>query len=870
MNQRSRTEQQPAAEAAAINSRILALLGAGLILWNCGAVGAQPGEVYVSPSDPPGPTTFHTIQAGLDAVAPGGVVRVAPGTYMEDLVVNKAVSLLGPNAGKHGSDLNRGPEAVLMPLTDDPANGQIIFLAASNVIIDGFLFNGDNPGLNTGYPVGTGATSAEANTSAAVQNTYFWTTDFVPVDHICIQNNIIRNISYNGIYLELPLGANNGFNYILDNQFETMWEGLQTYAVHSVISNNTFVSVNRGLSVHGTTTAAPPGFTPVIASNSFSIAEWWPTEIARLRTEGIWINYRRENAALLEVCGNVVNTPVPAPAGKTIRGLYALNLAGQGKIRFIGNTVNGGGNCLEGVTVALAPNPGAVSVSGGALSGIAQAGVVATTKDPDWGTNHAFVTVSNVVIGMTGGAGALAFQDPSTPRLNAQVNVVGGCSIHGAAAGVRVSGTNASAFLDGNAGSVTGNDVGLEVDAGKALVQNSNLSGNRLAGVRVLANGIVDAGDCTGGNITGLGSSLGGNDLSGYGLDGTRLAIQNLGTVPVHAYGNNFGAQAGENISQSLSGPVEFSQNPLVASGPNEIVVECVGQIPAVTQDYATFSELGGSASASQINSVSYTDNPANPLPGNGTVIRTWTIVDTCGQNATCEQVVRILDTTPPVIVAPPLVTVDQDAGHCYAAAAHVDLGSPVAADNCGVAGISNDAPEQFPIGLTTVTWTARDINGLTASATQSVTVRDTVAPVIAPPAEIFRGVDAGQNYATITFNPTASDCGTFTLVANPPSGSHFPLGVTTVDLTATDGSGNTSTSSFTVTVVDRPVVAVVRASPAEGVVLSVSGPVGSDCSVECTEDVRSWTSLRTNTVPFEYIDRSGEPRRFYRAVYRP
>lgn len=835
------------------------------------ALRAQPTEVTVDPSSPPGPMTFQTIQAGLDAVAAAGTVHVLPGTYIEDIVVNKGVRLLGPNSGKAGADSTRGPEAVLMPLTDDAANGQIIYVAASGVTIDGFLFNGDNPGLTTGYPLGTGTPAAEANTSAAVQNTYFWTTDFAQIDQIRIQNNIIRNVSYDGIYIELALGSNNGPNYVLNNKFETMWEGLQTYAVHSVISNNTFVSVNRGLSLHGTTTAAPAGFAPAIANNTFTIGEWWPTEIPRIRTEGIWVNYRRENAAPIVVSGNVVNTPVAAPAGKTIRGLYALNVDGKGVVNFIGNTVNGGGNCMEGLTVALVPKAGSVNVLGGSFSGVSQAGVLATTKDLDWGTNDAFVTVSNVTITMTAGSGVFASQDSSTPTLHAQVKVINNCTVSGGTAGVRAAGTNASAIVDGNLGSITGNQWGLQVDAGKAFVQNSNLSGNSQGGIQVLNNGIVDAGDCTGGNITGLGSSSGGNNLSGYGFNGTRWAIQNQGTVSVRAYKNDFGAGIGHDIAGAVSGPVQFSQTPLIVTSPADIRVQCVGEIPVVTQNYTTLRSLGGLASASQITSVSYTDSALNPPVGNQTVTRTWTVVDICGQSGTGQQLIHVADTTAPTITAPPAVTVDQDAGQCYAAAAHVNLGTPVAADNCGIASVVNDAPAQFPIGLTLVTWTVTDINGLSASAGQIVTVRDTVAPVIATPANMVRGVDAGQNHATVTFNATATDCSRFNLVANPPSGSHFALGINTVNLTATDSAGNSSTSSFTITVVERPTVVLTGYTSSTGAaVLSINGPSGSTCGLEATSDFVTWSQLTTATVPFQHTDASSAPRKFYRAVYIP
>jgi hypothetical protein len=50
--------------------------------------------------------------------------------------------------------------------------------------------------------------------------------------------------------------------------------------------------------------------------------------------------------------------------------------------------------------------------------------------------------------------------------------------------------------------------------------------------------------------------------------------------------------------------------------------------------------------------------------------------------------------------------------------------------------------------------------------------------------------------------DPVASDnCPGQSVVCNPPSGSTFPVGTTTVTCTATDTSGNTATCSFTVNV---------------------------------------------------------------------
>ena len=70
------------------------------------------------------------------------------------------------------------------------------------------------------------------------------------------------------------------------------------------------------------------------------------------------------------------------------------------------------------------------------------------------------------------------------------------------------------------------------------------------------------------------------------------------------------------------------------------------------------------------------------------------------------------MDNIDPTITAPAAVTVNCDAGACSAAAANVTLGSATTADNCSVASTTNDAPNSFPVGTTTVTWTVTDASG--------------------------------------------------------------------------------------------------------------------------------------------------------------
>ena len=68
-------------------------------------------------------------------------------------------------------------------------------------------------------------------------------------------------------------------------------------------------------------------------------------------------------------------------------------------------------------------------------------------------------------------------------------------------------------------------------------------------------------------------------------------------------------------------------------------------------------------------------------------------------------------------------------------------------------------------------------------------------------PANQTRSNDPGQCGAIVSYPPATSSCGT--VVCSPASGSFFPVGTTTVTCTATDGSGNMASCSFTVTVND-------------------------------------------------------------------
>lgn len=121
-----------------------------------------------------------------------------------------------------------------------------------------------------------------------------------------------------------------------------------------------------------------------------------------------------------------------------------------------------------------------------------------------------------------------------------------------------------------------------------------------------------------------------------------------------------------------------------------------------------------------------------------------------------------------------------------------------------------------FALGTTTVNCIATNAGG-SDSDSFTVTVVDTTAPILSLPdditAEATSSAGAAVNYLTSASDLVDSDV---PVQCTPASGATFALGTTTVSCSATDDSGNTSTGSFDVTVVDStpPQILNVQATP--------------------------------------------------------
>ncbi|MCB9064973.1 MAG: HYR domain-containing protein [Chitinophagales bacterium] len=116
-----------------------------------------------------------------------------------------------------------------------------------------------------------------------------------------------------------------------------------------------------------------------------------------------------------------------------------------------------------------------------------------------------------------------------------------------------------------------------------------------------------------------------------------------------------------------------------------------------------------------------WNDAPASYTVGN--TIVTWSAKDVYGNINTATQTVTVVDNINPTITAPSTAFANIDTVN-FCSISNIALGTPTTSDNCGVDSVWNNAPTAFPIGSTFVTWTVRDVNGNTATATQQVVVR--------------------------------------------------------------------------------------------------------------------------------------------------
>jgi len=220
-------------------------------------------------------------------------------------------------------------------------------------------------------------------------------------------------------------------------------------------------------------------------------------------------------------------------------------------------------------------------------------------------------------------------------------------------------------------------------------------------------------------------------------------------------------------------------------------------QIVEATSIEETLVEIG-EAEVYDITGISSITNNAPEMFSLGSTVVTWVSIDSNGNTTTSEQTITIVDTIPPSIFVPSDIVAEA----VDPVLNFIELGDATTYDHVGIESVTNDKPDSFSFGSTTVTWTAVDTSGNISTGTQLVTIVDTTIPEIVAPSDVIVEATGISSTVVEIGEATIYDIiQVYTITSDSPD--TFPLGETVITWTATDSSGNSAIATQTVTVVD-------------------------------------------------------------------
>ncbi|WP_396184175.1 hypothetical protein, partial [Flavobacterium sp.] len=247
---------------------------------------------------------------------------------------------------------------------------------------------------------------------------------------------------------------------------------------------------------------------------------------------------------------------------------------------------------------------------------------------------------------------------------------------------------------------------------------------------------------------------------------------------------------------------------------------------------------------------------------GSYSITRTWTATDTCGNSSTASQTINVIDNIAPVISDLPAdSTISCNSGIINRAT--INFAQASATDQCDsdftltFEDVRTDGECTGSYSITR-TWTATDTCGNSSSASQTINVEDTDAPIIAAlPVISTISCPAVPQFAQATATDECDSDFTLTFEDVRTDGDCAGSYSITRTWTATDICGNSSTASQTINVIDN-IAPVISDLPADSTISCNSGIINratinfaqATATDECDSDF---------TLTFEDVRTDGE-----------
>ena len=400
------------------------------------AVGAQIG-------------TIGRIQEGINIV-PATTINVAAGTYIEDPLLNKAVTLLGPNAAINPNTGTRVAEAVILPAVSapDPSTCEVMaYLSASNITIKGFTFDGDNPALTSGVII-DGADVDACEILAGYEG----------MGNIVVENNILKHSTYSGIdFYNLTNPTATAGNYIRYNRFEDIGETTYNWGIGVLIYNNFYADITDNV-MTGVRTGIQTG--NYYNANSGTTGSIRNNQIGVWRL-GIFHNLAYGSASPFTIANNTI-TAENYPGANKWNGMLLSSIGSA-----VNATVSGNNIVIPG-TVSYSP-PGytagynvwnvttsaPIAISGGTVTGGDYGFFVNNFEGYNENAGNTAIKIDGVTVLNSGIAGVYVKDSPSNTNGSTVFANIQNSTIDTTATGIFVEGADATAV--GHFNQIAGN-----------------------------------------------------------------------------------------------------------------------------------------------------------------------------------------------------------------------------------------------------------------------------------------------------------------------------------------------------------------------------------------------------------------------------